>query len=248
MDPSRATSAASVAFSVDTLQVVDLAPGRGTRQLRPRGRSVPDGVVRGDDGVDRFWWCGADPLYRTYHDEEWGTPVHDDVRLFEKLCLEGFQSGLAWITILRKRENFRRAFRGFDPEKLVRFNKRSVARLLGDSGIVRHRGKIESVIHNARLALELRDEFGSLGRFIWRYEPEPRSRPVRLTRAALMQLTESDESRALARDLKQRGWRFVGPTTIYALMQSMGLVNDHLIGCATRERVERLRRNFRRPV
>ncbi len=233
---------------MNTVHVVGLASGKDKRKLNPRRRSVPDGIVRADDGVNRCWWCGADPLYRAYHDEEWGTPVHDDTRLFEQLCLEGFQSGLAWITILRKRENFRRAFRGFDPEKVVRFNKRSVARLLGDSGIVRHRGKIESAIHNARLALELRDEFGSLGRFVWRYEPEARSRAVCLTRTALKKLTESDESRALARDLKQRGWRFVGPTTMYAFMQSMGVVNDHLIGCARRERVEELRRKFRRPV
>ena len=205
-------------------------------------------LIRDDQGTPRCWWCANDALYREYHDSEWGFPVADDRRLFEKICLEGFQAGLAWITILRKRETFRRAFRGFDPEKVARFNQRSVARLLGDAGIVRHRGKIESTINNARRALDLSQEFGSLASYIWQFEPSARDRPRRLTRAALMQLTQTDASRALSRDLKSRGWSFVGPTTLYAFMQSMGMVNDHLIGCETRERVESARRRFRRPT
>ncbi len=210
---------------------------------------LPAGVVRGDDGVTHCFWCGGDPLYRGYHDREWGFPVADDRRLFEKLCLEGFQSGLSWLTILRKRENFRRAFRGFEIEAVARMGARDVARLLGDAGIVRHRGKIEAALANARAAAELADEFGSLASYIWRFEPDgdSKSRPRRVTRAALRRLTESDESRALSKDLRGRGFRFVGPTTAYAFMQAMGLVNDHLEGCAARERALSGRARFRRP-
>ena len=194
----------------------------------------------------RCWWAGSDPLYVSYHDQEWGRPELDDNRLFEKICLEGFQSGLAWITILRKRENFRRAFADFEIDKVARFNRRSVERLLGDSGIVRHRGKIESAISNARAAAELRQEFGSLSRYFWGFAPADRDRPKRMTRAVLRRLSESNESRALSKDLKRRGWSFVGPTTIYAFMQAMGLVNDHLHTCHVRAEVERLRKR-RRP-
>jgi len=210
---------------------------------------LPPGVVSGDDGVARCFWCGSDPLYRGYHDREWGFPVADDVRLFEKLCLEGFQSGLSWLTILRKRENFRRAFRGFEIEAVARMGARDVARLLGDAGIVRHRGKIEAALANARAAARVADEFGSLARYVWRFEPaaDGKSRPRRVTRAALRRLTESDESRALSKDLRARGFRFVGPTTAYAFMQAMGLVNDHLEGCATRERALSGRARFRTP-
>jgi DNA-3-methyladenine glycosylase I len=200
-----------------------------------------DGLTLGEDGIARCWWAGSDPLYVAYHDAEWGFPVRDDRRLFEKICLEGFQAGLSWLTILRKRENFRRAFAGFDFERVARFGARDVERLLLDAGIVRHRGKIESAIGNARRAIELADQAGSLAAYFWSWEPDPRSRPKRMTRAALMKLATSPESVALSKDLKRRGWTFVGPTTIYAFMQAMGLVNDHLEGCAVRDRAEAAR-------
>ncbi len=205
-----------------------------------------DSVIVGDDGVGRCWWGDSPPIYRGYHDDEWGMPVADDVRLFEKLSLEGFQAGLSWLTILRKREAFRRAFAGFDFERVARFGERDVERLLGDAGIVRHRGKIEAVIGNARRAVDLASEAGSLAAYLWRFEPEPRAAP--LDRAALGGLAHTDASRALARDLRRRGWRFVGPTTVYAFMQAMGLVNDHLDGCAANAAVERARARFERPV
>ena len=197
----------------------------------------------------RCWWGGgADPDYRRYHDDEWGMPVSDDVRLFEKLTLEGFQSGLSWLTILRKREAFRRAFAGFDFAQVARFGKRDVERLLGDASIVRHRGKIESAINNARRAEELVEEAGSLAAFVWRFEPPPSARPRRLTQEALAGLSQTDESRALAKELKRRGWTFVGPTTVYAFMQAMGLVDDHLEGCVARPRVEAARAALTRPA
>jgi DNA-3-methyladenine glycosylase I len=206
------------------------------------------GLVRGADGLVRCFWGDSDDLYRRYHDEEWGMPVAEDRTLFEKICLEGFQSGLSWITILRKRENFRRAFRGFAPEAVARFDRRSVARLLRDAGIVRHRGKIESTVNNARRALELRREFGSLARFVWRWEPAAADRPARLSRKALLGMSTTAQSIALSRDLKKRGWTFVGPTTVYAFMQAMGLVNDHIEGCVLRPRVEAAREAFERPA
>ena len=200
------------------------------------------------DGHVRCFWCGEQPDYQAYHDHEWGFPVADDQRLFEKLCLEGFQSGLSWLTILRKRDNFRRAFADFDFQKIARWRAASrTAKLLDDPGIVRHRGKIEATLNNAKQAVALADEFGSLAAYVWRFEPEPRSRPKRVTKAALMQLGRTPESTALAKDLARRGFRFVGPTTVYAFMQAMGLVNDHLEGCATRARVEQARADFRRP-
>jgi DNA-3-methyladenine glycosylase I len=200
-----------------------------------------DGLLAGPDGRVRCFWPGADPLYLAYHDTEWGRPVADDRRLFEKLCLEGFQSGLSWITILRKRENFRRAFRNFDFPKVAKFAPADVERCLGDAGIVRHRGKIESVVNNAQRAIELIDREGSLAAFVWRYEPQPKSRPARLDRASLMQLSKTEESTALSKELRKRGWSFVGPTTVYAFMQAMGLVNDHASGCDAREPCERER-------
>jgi DNA-3-methyladenine glycosylase I len=203
------------------------------------GAMSKSGLITGDDGVTRCWWADAPPIYRPYHDSEWGFPVHDDRRLFEKLCLEGFQAGLSWLTILRKRENFRAAFAGFDFEQVARFGKRDVARLLTDDGIIRHRGKIEATINNARRAIELVDEEGSLASYVWRFEPDPKSRPKKLTWAALQEMAQTPESQALSKDLKKRGWRFVGPTTVYAFMQAMGLVNDHIDGCATRTAVER---------
>ena len=184
-------------------------------------------VVRGEDGVARCAWGDSAPDYRPYHDEEWGRPVTDDVRLFEKLCLEGFQSGLSWLTILRKREAFRRAFAGFDFARVARYTERDVERLLGDAGIIRHRGKIEATINNARRAVELVEAEGSLSAFVWSFEPDPAGYPSEQATSA--------ESTALAKELKRRGWRFVGPTTVYAFMQAMGLVNDHLHGCDARE-------------
>ncbi len=193
-----------------------------------------NGLFTADDGLARCFWCAATPAYRHYHDTEWGFPVTDDRRLFEKLCLEGFQAGLSWLTILNKREAFRRAFADFDAATIARFGEADVARLLQDVGIVRHRGKIESTINNARRALELVDECGSLADYAWRYEPRASSRPRRMTLAALRALTTSAEATAMSKDLKRRGWSFVGPTTVYAFMQAMGLVNDHLDGCSVR--------------
>ena len=206
------------------------------------------GVLTDEDGVTRCWWCNGDPLYESYHDLEWGRPVATDSRLFEKLCLEGFQSGLSWLTILRKRENFRRAFRSFDVEAVARFNARSVDRLLLDAGIVRHRGKIEATINNARRCLELIEEFGSLASYVWSHEPEERSRPTRLDWPTLAKLTTSPEATALSKDLKGRGWAFVGPTTVYSFMEAMGLVNDHVTDCSFRDEVESDRRLFARPT
>ncbi len=206
-----------------------------------------DGLIKGSDGRRRCWWPGADALYVAYHDEEWGRPVADDRRLFEKLCLEGFQAGLSWLTILRKRENFRAAFAGFDIERVARFTSKDVTRLLRDAGIVRHRGKIESVINNARRAIELSEEAGSIAAFVWQFEPKPASRPKQVDRDALMQMAKTAESAALSKALRSRGWSFVGPTTVYSFMQAMGLVNDHLSGCARRRAVEAERRAFARP-
>jgi DNA-3-methyladenine glycosylase I len=200
-------------------------------------------VVRGEDGISRCWWGDSTPEYRHYHDTEWGFPVDDDVRLFEKLSLEGFQAGLSWLTILRKREGFRTAFRGFDPAKVARFEERDIERLLQDASIVRHRGKIEAVINNARRLLELQDSEGSLAAYVWRFEPK--SRTEAHTRATIPATVV--ESQALAKDLKHRGWRFVGPTTVYAFMQAMGLVNDHLEGCDAAKAVAKARRKFHPP-
>jgi len=197
---------------------------------------------------ERCWWAGDDPQYRAYHDDEWGRPVADDVRLYEKLCLEGFQSGLSWLTILRKREAFRRAFAGFDPERVARFGDRDVARLLEDAAIVRHRGKIEAAIHNASRVLEVRRERGSLAAWIWGFEPPPEERPPRVTRSVLAENPTTAASKRLAKALKARGFRFVGPTTAYAFMQAMGLVNDHVERCPTRAEVERERAAFERPT
>jgi len=204
------------------------------------------GLIVGEDGAVRCFWPGTHADYVDYHDREWGRPVDDDVRLFEKLCLEGFQSGLSWLTILRKRENFRAAFAGFDFERLARWNARSVERMMRDAGIVRHRGKIESVLNNARRTCDLVDEVGSLADHVWAHVPPPGERPRTLTHGALMKLTQTPSSAALSRDLKRRGFSFVGPTTLYAFMQSMGLVNDHIEGCAFRAPVERERGAFLR--
>jgi DNA-3-methyladenine glycosylase I len=221
-----------------------------TNEAMPPAHASPDpppGLAIGADGRTRCWWCGDDPEYERYHDHEWGFPVADDIRLFEKLVLEGFQSGLSWLTILRKRENFRAAFDGFDFERVARYGEAEVARLLDDAGIVRHRGKIEATINNARRASEIVDEHGSLAAFLWRYEPAPEERPARMDHATLMSLAQTEASRRLAKDLKTRGWRFFGPTTAYAFMQAMGLVNDHLAGCDVRAEVSAARAGFARP-
>ncbi len=182
----------------------------------------------------RCWWYGGHDDYRAYHDNEWGRPVSEDRRLFEKLCLEGFQSGLSWLTILRKRESFRAGFANFEAAKVARFGPDDVARLLGDAGIVRHRGKIESTINNAGKYLDLVAEFGSLAAYVWGYEPTAADRPTSFDHEALTSFTTSPGSVAMSKDLKKRGWSFVGPTTVYAFMQAMGLVNDHLEGCVVR--------------
>jgi DNA-3-methyladenine glycosylase I len=192
------------------------------------------GLFTAEDSAARCRWCQASAAYQHYHDNEWGFPVTDDRRLFEKLCLEGFQAGLSWLTILNKRESFRAGFANFDAEHVARFKEADITRLLADAGIVRHRGKIESTINNAKRVIELRNEFGSLAAYAWSHEPSPRSRPKKMTLAALRENTTSPESVAMSKDLKKRGWSFVGPTTVYAFMQAMGLVNDHLEGCHVR--------------
>ncbi|MGN6170272.1 MAG: DNA-3-methyladenine glycosylase I [Solirubrobacteraceae bacterium] len=188
---------------------------------------MSDDLIRGEDGVTRCWWGASTPEYRAYHDNEWGFPVADDVRLFEKLCLEGFQAGLSWLTILRKREAFRRAFAGFEIGRVARFTEREVTRLMTDSSIVRNRAKIEATINNARATVELVKAEGSLASYVWRFE--------------------ADDGRQLARELKRRGFRFVGPTTVYAFMQAMGLVNDHVEGCDAGKAVASARGEFKRP-
>ena len=198
-------------------------------------------TILGPDGKSRCRWCTAAPEFLDYHDTEWGFPVSDDHRLFEKLSLEGFQSGLSWRTILAKRENFRAAFHDFDFDRIARFTQRDVDRLLKDDGIVRHRGKIEAVISNARQAQELVKQEGSLAAFIWRYEPDVKQLAKPQTAST------SAEAIALSKMLKKQGWKFVGPTTVYAFMQAMGLINDHVEDCVIRAKVEQARRNFRPP-
>jgi DNA-3-methyladenine glycosylase I len=201
-----------------------------------------------DDGKSRCGWAGSDPLYRHYHDAEWGRPVTDDDALFEKLCLEGFQSGLAWITVLRKRERFRAVFHGFAIARVAGMGDADIERLVLDAGIIRHRGKIASTINNARRALAVQAEFGSLAAYVWRFEPHASARPDRLTAETLQTLAETEASRALSKDLRQRGFTFVGPTTCYAFMQAMGIVDDHLETCFCRPEVEALRQQLRRPA
>jgi DNA-3-methyladenine glycosylase I len=198
-------------------------------------------TIKGPDGKPRCRWCEAAPEFFHYHDTEWGFPVEDDRRLFEKICLEGFQSGLSWRTILAKRENFRKAFHHFDFNKVARFTQRDVTRLLKDEGIVRHRGKIEAVINNAKMAKALVKQEGSLAAFFWAYEPDVKKLAKPQTAST------SPESIALSKDLKKMGWKFVGPTTVYAFMQAMGLINDHVEDCSIRAKVERARKKFKRP-
>ena len=198
-------------------------------------------LYRAPDGQDRCKWAGGAPGFLEYHDSEWGFPVGDDIRLFEKVCLESFQSGLSWRTILDKRENFRAAFHGFDYRKVASFGEAEIAALLQDAGIVRHRGKINAVINNAARAIELEAEAGSLAAFFWSFEPDPKTLPPPQTQ------TTSPESVALSKALKKRGWKFVGPTTCFAFMQAMGLINDHAEGCSIRAKVEQARTAFTRP-
>ena len=205
------------------------------------------GLVVGEDGRTRCAWHGGLDDYRRYHDEEWGHPVTGDHRLFEKICLEGFQSGLSWLTILRKREGFRAAFAGFDFDKVADFGDADIARCLADAGIVRHRGKIVSTINNARRAQALRDEFGTLARYFWSFEPQPHERPARVDWETIRANPTTPTSVRLSKDLKKRGWTFVGPTTVYAFMQAMGLVNDHVEGCFCRAEVETKRNLLQRP-
>ncbi len=195
----------------------------------------------GPDGKPRCHWCGATPEYIDYHDNEWGFPIKDDQRLFEKICLEGFQSGLSWRTILEKRENFRKAFKNFDFNKVARFTEKDVERLLQDAGIVRHRGKIEATINNAKCAKELVKLEGSLAVFFWKYEPDPK------TQAAPQTVSVTEGSKRLSKDLKKMGWKFIGPTTVFAFMQAMGLVNDHNTECVTGAAVAKARERFKRP-
>ncbi len=201
----------------------------------------------GSDGVTRCWWGSDHADYQRYHDEEWGRPVDNDFRLFEKICLEGFQSGLSWLTILCKRENFRKAFAGFEFDKVAGFDDRDVSRLLQDKGIVRHRGKIEATINNASRAIELVDEFGSLAAYIWQWEPDAKETHAGKDERKHVIPSITNTSLALSKDLKKRGWKFFGPTTAYAFMQAMGMVNDHMEGCAMMDEIELLRGDFIRP-
>ncbi len=220
-----------------------MQPGSPESSLNSR----TTGLVLGADRQYRCWWCGNDPLYRDYHDREWGVPTVSDRALFEKICLEGFQAGLSWLTILRKREGFRDAFDRFDYRRVAAFTESDTRRLLGDARIVRHRAKIASTINNARRACALAEEFGTLAAYFWQWEPPPASRPAKVDRRALRSMGHTDESAALAKDLKRRGWRFVGPTTAYAFMQAMGLVNDHVQGCWRRREVSAMRAELARP-
>lgn len=209
---------------------------------------VKTGLMTGEDGVTRCFWPGTLPEYVHYHDHEWGRPVTDDTRLFEKICLEGFQSGLSWLTILRKRENFREAFDGFDYRRIARYGEKDVERLLANAGIIRHRGKINSAINNANRAIDLVKETGSLAAYFWTFEPPADERPKVVDYPTLIANPTSPTSIRLSKDLKKRGWSFVGPTTMYAHMQAMGLVNDHIEGCKCRQEIEKLRKDFKRPV
>lgn len=221
--------------------------GIDSANLPAKGHTEPRMPATQSKPIARCSWADGSEIYDAYHDHEWGRPVIDDIRLFEKISLEGFQAGLSWITILRKRDNFRAAFDGFDYNKVAGYTASDVERLLADAGIVRHRGKIEAVIHNAGRALELRREFASLANYFWQFEVDTRKRPKKLTVELLRTFTTSPESVALSKDLKKRGWKFVGPTTMYAFMQAMGLVNDHQHDCFVRPQVQSLRQALPRP-
>ncbi len=213
----------------------------------PSPTLLPPGLFADDKKTVRCAWCQASDVYRNYHDSEWGFPVDDERRLFEKICLEGFQAGLSWLTILNKRENFRKAFANFEAEQVAKFGHADIKRLLADAGIVRHAGKIASTINNAQRVIELRKEFGTLGAFVWRLEPLAADRPGSITHEAVKAMPSSAASTPLSKDLKKRGWTFVGPTTMYAFMQAMGLVNDHIEGCDSRKKALAARRAFKPP-
>ncbi len=210
-------------------------------------KKTTNGLIKGHDDKTRCWWPGEDELYLAYHDTEWGMPLTNDIRLFEKLSLEGFQAGLSWITILRKRENFRAAFDGFDFEKVSRYSADKIEHLVQNTGIIRHRGKIEATIKNAQKISDIVDEYGSFAAYFWRFEPADMDRPNIYNYETLSQITMSVQSEAMSKDLKKRGFKFVGPTTIYAHMQSAGLVNDHIEGCFCRPIIDTARDNFERP-
>ncbi len=196
----------------------------------------------GPDKKPRCAWCGSAPdIFIDYHDNEWGFPVDDDQRLFEKICLEGFQSGLSWRTILVKRENFREAFKQFDFNKVAKFTEKDIEKLLQNEGIVRHKGKIEAVINNAKCAQEMVKTEGSLAKFFWQFEPDPNTLPAPQTQSV------SDGSKELSKILKKRGWKFVGPTTVYSFFQAMGLINDHSEECITRKKIDQAKKKFKRP-
>jgi DNA-3-methyladenine glycosylase I len=250
---ARVNEDPSVAKNTVSAEILEIAPFRAVAPGIParlkssvlyrlrKDRSRMSSTMTGPDGKSRCNWCGAAPEFLAYHDAEWGFPVGDDYRLFEKLCLESFQSGLSWRTILVKRENFRAAFHDFDFNRIARFTERDVSRLLGDEGIVRHRGKIEAVINNAQKAQDLVAREGTLASFIWRYEPDAGQVAKPQT------VSTSPASVKLSKDLKKLGWKFVGPTTVYAFMQAMGLINDHVEGCVIRTAVDRARNDFERP-
>jgi DNA-3-methyladenine glycosylase I len=216
--------------------------------LKPARAGTAPGLFTDEANCNRCFWCQGSAAYQRYHDTEWGFPVKDERRLFEKICLEGFQAGLSWLTILNKRENFRAAFANFEAVQVSQFDAADVKRLLNDAGIVRHAGKIASTINNAKRVQELRAEFGSLGAYVWRLEPSADSRPQRITHEALKTFTTSAASVQLSKDLKKRGWTFVGPTTMYAFMQAMGLVNDHIEGCHSRQAALAARAAFKPPT
>ena len=205
-------------------------------------KPAPNGLILGDDGMARCWWHGNDPQYQRYHDEEWGIPVTNDRQLFEKISLEGFQAGLSWLTILRKRESFREAFDYFDMSKIQHYDKNKISQLMQNKNIIRHRGKIEAVINNANRMKILLEDYQSFAAYIWQYETPIADRPQNFDYQTLRPITMNEYSIALSKDLKKRGWKFVGPTTCYAFMQSMGLVNDHIEGCICRAKVENLRK------
>ena len=246
----RVVSSAAAALSRMQRMTADPTPELPAEPSSPAVPALPvlpvlaEGLFADEAGCPRCTWCQATPFYRHYHDNEWGLPVADDLRLFEKLCLEGFQAGLSWLTILNKREGFRAAFAHFDAETVAALGEHDVERLVQDAAIVRHRGKIASTINNAQRVLELRREFRSLAHYVWRYEPAPADRPERITREVARTLSTSPASIAMSKDLKKRGWSFVGPTTVYAFMQAMGLVNDHLEGCHSRALALKARAEF----
>jgi DNA-3-methyladenine glycosylase I len=205
---------------------------------------MTEGLIKGQDGLHRCWWCGDDPQYMHYHDTEWGRVTREDIPLFEKICLEGFQAGLSWITILRKRENFRRAFADFDFRKVAEFDEDDIKRCMADTGIVRNELKVRATINNARKTIELIEEFGSLYAYFQQFKPAEDARPVHCNYASLSKLAQTPESQALAKDLKKRGFKFLGPTTMYAHMQAMGIVNDHVEGCHVRDLCDKDQKNL----